>query len=221
MRRSTTTGGGAVSGVNIFLAVVYFFYTVSPIIKDELWLRVALLVTSIGFVTWGFLIDDGIVTIVANSIFVVLSVRHIVRLLKARRPVELSADQQRVHEALFATMSTNQFALFWAFGRSATTDSAETLTSIGEPVELISVVVDGAVVVRTATTTIERHSPNIVGEISFLRGPDATASADVVAAPGTRLHQWGPAQLRMLERTHPDLALPFMVGLSATAASRV
>ncbi len=221
MRRSTTTGGGAVSGVNIFLAVVYFFYTISPIIKDELWLRVALLVTSVGFVAWGFMIDDGIVAIVANSLFVALSARHIVRLMRQRRPVALSADQQSVHEALFSTMSTNQFALFWAFGRSAETEGPEVLTSVGQPVELISVVIDGTVLVITPTATIDRHGPTIVGEISFLRGPTATAPADVVSSPGARLHQWETAQLRMLERTHPDLALPFMAGLSATAASRV
>ena len=44
----------AIDGIDIFLAIVDIAYLISSAFTDELWLRVALAITSAGFVLWGF-----------------------------------------------------------------------------------------------------------------------------------------------------------------------
>lgn len=205
-------------GPDILLAVVYFVYVVSPLISDELWLRITLLMTSIGFVAWGIAIDSPI-TVGANVLFVAMSLVQIVKQVRERMPIDLEARQKLVHEHLFPSMTAREFLLFWHLGHEVITDGP--IITAGEMVPKISVLVEGEFRVDTTTGPVALHAPVLVGEMSYVRGEDVAASASVATVGTATLRQWDKATLRSMRETHPKLTVPFLRDLGAGLAEKV
>ena len=206
------------SGSEILLATIYFVYVVSPLISDELWLRIALGCTSLGFVVWGLTIDSPI-TVIANVLFAAMSLVQIIKQIRERMPIELEPGQQLVHESLFPSMTAREFLLFWHLGREVITD--DTIIQAGEMVPDISVLVDGEFRVDTTNGPVHLQAPVLVGEMSYVRGEDVPASASVSTVGTATLRQWEKSTLRAMRETHPKLTVPFLRDLGAGLAEKV
>lgn len=206
------------SGPDILLAAVYFVYIVSPLVSDELWLRLTLFAVSFGFIAWGIAIDNPI-TVGANVLFALLSLVQIVKQVRERMPLELEPDQQLVHETLFPSMTAREFLLFWHLGREVVTDS--TIIVEGEMVEQISVLVDGRFRVETSGGPVFLEAPVLVGEMSYVRGENIPASASVFSEGEATIRQWEKSTLRSMRITHPKLTVPFLRDLGAGLAEKV
>lgn len=206
------------SGTEVLLGAIYFVYVVSPLISDELWLRIALGCTSLGFVVWGITIDSP-VTVVANILFAAMSLVQIVKQVRERMPIELEPGQQLVHENLFPSMTAREFLLFWHLGRETVTD--DTIIEAGKSVPDISVLVDGTFRVDTKGGPVHLDAPVLVGEMSYVRGEDVPASATVSTEGVATIRQWEKSTLRSMRETHPKLTVPFLRDLGAGLAEKV
>lgn len=209
------------TSANVVLTLVYLAYLLSPAIRDEFFLRLALMCTSMGFIIWGFMIDDGWVAIVANALFVIIGSRHLRRLYLQRQPVELTSDQEQVHEAVFGTMSPREFLLFWHLGRTDDHESGTTLITKGEALDDVLVVTSGGVVIEIGSGDIHRVAPMLLGEMSYALGIDAVATATVRCDGPVEVRRWTKATLRDLQRSHPDLAVPFLRSIGANLAAKI
>ena len=203
----------------VLLVVVYAAYIASPLLPDELWLRLALAGTSAGFVMWGAIIGNAVV-IVANALFLIMSVRQVVRLLRQRRPIELDGDLALVHDALFPTMSARQFLLFWHLGEELVAENVELLKR-GESSPFLFALHAGAADVHLDSGIRQLDAPALLGEMSYVRGAHAPATADVTAAGPVECRRWRKDDLHRLNQSHPDLVAPFLRGLGADIAGKL
>jgi len=207
------------SGTNIFLTVVYIIYVAAPLVRDELWLRIVLTVASVCFVIWGVLTGEEIV-IIANGLFALLSLRQVYRLMKERRPIGLTDEQSIAHQALFPTMTARQFVLFWHLGEGFSNDDG-VLIRKGAQVEHVSAIVTGEVAVKLESGDRLIDAPTLLGEMSFVRGHDAPASADVRAIGLVTGRRWKKSTLYSLKDSHPNLTEPFLRSLGADLAAKI
>lgn len=204
--------------VDILLLVIYIIYVVSPLLSDELWLRVALLVASIGFVIWGLAIDSPI-TAAANVLFAGMSLVQIAKQVRERMPIELEPDQRRVHEQLFPSMSSREFMLFWHLGHEAVIDG--TIITAGDTVPQVSVLVDGEFAIDTNRGLVRLDAPTLVGDMSYVRGEEVPATATVATVGTATVRQWEKKTLLSMRQTHPKLTVPFLRDLGAGLAEKV
>lgn len=209
------------SSANIVLTIAYIAYLLSPAIREEFFLRVALMCTSIGFIIWGFMIDDGRVVITSNVLFVIVGLRHVIRLYRQRQPVELTLQQEEVHGAVFSSMSPREFLLFWHLGRSDRLAPGTTLITEGEPLDDVLAVTSGEVVIEIPSGDLHRAAPMLLGEMSYALGEDAAATATVSCKSDVEVRRWTKVALRDLQRSHPDLAVPFLRSIGANLAAKI
>ena len=203
----------------ILLVVVYAAYIASPLLPDELWLRLALAATSAGFVLWGAIIGNSVV-VLANALFLVMSIRQVVRLLRQRRPVELEPELALLHDRLFPTMSARQFMLFWHLGEELVAEDAQ-LLSKGQTSPYLFALHAGEAAVQLDGGLRTLAAPALLGEMSYVRGDDAVAAADVTAVGVIECRRWRKDDLHRLNETHPDLVAPFLRGLGADIAGKL
>ena len=206
-------------GIELFLALTYTAYIASPIVRDELLFRLALLATSIGFVAWGVMVDERVV-VAANALFVLLSLRHVVRLARQRRPVVLDEEENHVYNALFAAMTPREFLTLWRLGEPATVPAGALIT-VGQVVDDVLVVLDRHAAIELADDERIAAAPSLLGEMSYALGEAATATATVRVDAPARVRRWTKATLRDLERSHPDLAVPFLAAVGQNLARKI
>jgi hypothetical protein len=209
-----------VSGADIFLTVVYIAYIASPLLPDELWLRLALATTSFGFVIWGAIIENGVV-VLANGLFLLLSMWQVTRLIKERRPVELTDEQQLIYDTVFPSMTPQQFKLFWDLGEPFVLHEGEQLITAEADVTHVSVLIDGALGVEGSEKLIRLDPPALVGEMSFVRGKEAMASSNVIGLERSRGHWWAKTTLYSLHDTHPELTGPLLRSIGRDLAAKL
>lgn len=207
------------SKTDMFLTVVYAIYVIAPLVRDELWLRIVLAVSSLCFVIWGVLTENEVV-IIANGLFALLSLRQVYRLMRERRPISLTDEQSIAHKALFPAMTPRQFVLFWYLGEGFSNDDG-VLIRKGVPVDHVSAIVTGEVAVKLETADRLINAPLLLGEMSFVRGNDALASADVRAIGMVTGRRWKKSTLYSLNDSHPNLTEPFLRSLGADLAAKI
>lgn len=200
------------------LAAVYTAYLLSPALRDEFFLRVALMITSLGFIVWGAMIGNP-VTVVANVLFVLIGARHILRLYKQRQPVELTDIQEQVNSDVFDAMSPREFLLFWHLGSEDSLDSG-VLIQRDEHLDDVLVITEGEVVIELDSGDLVKHAPVLLGEMSYALGIDAVATATVRCDSAVELRRWTKTMLRDLQRSHPDLAVPFLRSIGSNLAAK-
>lgn len=205
------------SGTDWFLNLIYVVYVAAPILKDELWLRVLLVLNAIGFVVWGSLIDNRSVMF-WNALFAVISVLAIIRLLRERRTIDLHDDLAEVKAHLLPSISNREFLTFWGLGTAKEFD--QPLTIEGDEVSELMLILEGeAVVARHGNEIARVSSMDYVGEMSFVSGE--LASATVTPVGTIRVHSWSRSDLDMLKDLEPKVVEPLLTGINRDLAEKV
>ncbi len=205
------------SNPDIFISLAYTLYVIAPAIRDELWLRAALLVNSFAFVVWGLWIDTSPV-VVANALFGLVSLRQLHRAWQERRPVHLSEDAEAIYISLFDRMGRREFAQLWQIGHESANPGV--ITTLGEPVRELWVVIEGTANVELISgQRLERSGPTLIGEVTALSGR-AAATATVTIDHG-RLRYWSRSDLDALFAAKPNVEAHMLRGLSKLLAARM
>ena len=208
------------SAANVVLTLVYTWYIICPIFKDELKLRLAFMVASFGYIFWGLMIEDGRVVLVFNTLFVFISLRHINRIIKQRRPVVLAPEDESLRSEIFPSMSPRQFETFWKLGVPGTAMPGALLTR-GELVDEVIVVLDGTAQVELDTGDRAAPAPVLLGEMSYALGQDVPASATVRLDEPVPIRTWTKSVLRDLKKNDPELEVPFLASLGQNLARKI
>ncbi len=211
----------SVSNSDMFVSVAYVLYVLAPALKQEFWLRAALLVNSLGFAIWGLWIGSWPV-VVANTLFCLISLRQLRRAYLERQPVHLSVDAATAGALVFPSMADRDLDQLWNEGYEITTESMQIATR-GELLDNLYLLLDGEVKVELSTgEVIIRPAPAVIGEVSAiaLDGTRAGATATVTAIDA-RLKVWDRATIVALQHDRPTMSAPFLRGLSAQMATRL
>jgi len=169
-------------------------------VRDILWLRV-LSVTGSGFFIGFFALTDTTAGIVWNTAFALLNGYHIARLVHERRPVALTADEVRLHSAVFPSLTSRELSRLARAGTWQDLSPGESICEQGQALGHLVVLHTGVAAVEVGEERVAELRPGaFIGEMSFLTG--AATSATVRAVESVRTISWPAAELRAFLDRH-------------------
>jgi len=199
---------------NILLLVSYS-------VRDMLWLRwfaVAAALTNIPY----FLVQGTVLwpPVLWASVFTAINLYQIARIYLERRPVVLSADEQKLYDLAFGSLRPRDFLSLALVGEWKDGVAGEKVLAIGEPAERICIAISGEVEVRTPGARVGRLAPGqLVGTALVLTGSPSAVDASFVA-PG-RYIGWPLQALRVFLDKRPDLRLALLQLASRDLAGKL
>jgi CRP-like cAMP-binding protein len=208
------------------LVVVFFLLqTVSVALRDVLWMRVLLALSSVSAITAWILSSTGssmgglffwLPTHVIWWLWIMLAINiiQLAILVRERRSLQWSNEEVEVRNTVFKQMSARSFRTLMRAGRWRTLKAESVLVVEGKPVTHLTLLVSGSAVVQVHGKTIAflGHGA-FVGEMSLLTG--SPASATVRISQTSRVLVWEANALRNLMNRNQDIDAALQEALSA------
>jgi CRP-like cAMP-binding protein len=174
-------------------------------VRDILWLRwfaVAAALTNIPY----FLFQNTVLwpPVVWALVFTAINLFQITRIYLERRPVVLSADEQRLYDLAFHALRPRDFVSLTLAGEWRDAVAGEKILAEGELVSRICIPIAGHVEVRKRDKTVATLSPgHLVGTGLALTGE--RSPVDAVFTERARYMTWPLQHLRVLLDRNPEL----------------
>ncbi len=175
-------------------------------IRDELKLRVMIIVSSIVFNFYYWLVPspplwDAVMT---GFLLIAVNIYVLAQVLLERTTFRMSDDEKRLFDA-FETLTPGQFRriLKIAEWRKAAKAHSIILTREGEQTSRLYYIVSGTVAVEKGEHKFGLPAQNFVGEVAFVL--DGQATATTLAPAGVRYVLWDAEALRELGEKYPAL----------------
>lgn len=119
------------------------------------------------------------------------------RLILERRPVQLTADERRLHRLAFSTLDEREFKRLVVLGSWETLEPGTTFVEQGAKLEHIRVMVEGSAQVEVDEAVVGEIGPGqLIGEMSYLTRQTPTAT--VIAKTDVRMLCLSHADLEVL-----------------------
>jgi hypothetical protein len=204
----------------IHIANVLFL--LSYLVKDILWLRVLTVVASIPLVIFYFLQPAPLWAAIGwNAIFTLINVYQVYVLVLERRPVALLANEQRLYQLAFRTLTPREFVKLLRLAKWEDAPAAQRIVARGEDLDRVMVIFSGKTAVEVeGRIVVHLKEGQFIGEMSFITGERPTA--DVVAVEETRIVSWPKRELRAFLEHNPPLraAMQLVIGTDLVAKLR-
>jgi hypothetical protein len=137
-------------------------------------------------------------------VFTAINLYQIARLYAERRPVVLSADEQKLYDLAFRSMQPRQFLSLVLIGAWKNANAGDPLLTERECVSTVCVPISGAIDVRRQGQTLGTLRPGyLIGTALALTGAPSPVSASFVESG--RYIEWPVAQLRIFSDRNPQL----------------
>lgn len=190
----------------VLLNLAYVSLIAATATRTMVWLRVALIAAALSFITFGILTDLPSMifwNVVIGSLHAVQLIRH----LRGRTRVELTASESHWCQRLFPGLAPSDFAAIWDLGCEVPLRD-KTITEQGRTHGKVGVITDGTVEVRLDGEVVAHLGPGeLVGEMSYLTNTAATA--DTAAVGPVTIRVWNGSSLRALEEENQAAAQAF------------
>lgn len=180
-------------------------YLLAYLVRDILWLRLVTVLAGTALLTT-FLLQPSPpwAAIAWNLVFLIINSVHVVLLVRARRPVPMTAVQQWLHQRLFASLRARTFVRFFTQASDERHAAGATLLPVGARDAGVLLLLEGSAVVERDGAVLVTLAPGaFIGEMGFLTGRPATA--DVRATSAVRAVRWPTAALRAQLARDPEL----------------
>lgn len=191
--------------LDLLVHAANLLYVFAFMVRDILWLRALTVVAAFCLIPYFYLQPEPLTTpIYWNLAFAALNLYWIARLLLERRPVKLSAEEERLCELVFHTMKPREMIKILKLASWYTAETGERLVERGRPLDRLMIVYSGkACVVVNGRHVTELQPGQFVGSITYVI--EETAPADVMALEPTRYVSWPKAGLKDFMKKNPDL----------------
>jgi hypothetical protein len=201
--------------------VANLLYVVSFVLKDILWLRVVAVLGNLCLLVALSLDAVPVKEAIAwNILFFVINIVRIKLLLLERRPVQLSHDEQRLHDLAFRSLTPRELLKLLAIGRYHDKKEGELIVRAGKSLDSVMVILDGrAAVKKDGDVIVELGEGRFVGEMSFLTGE--APGADVEALAPMRLVTWPTPDLKELLAENADLRATMQLVIGTDLVSKL
>ncbi len=196
-------------------------YLVSYAVRDILWLRVITVLAGLALIA-SFLLDPNPPwpAVAWNVLFFIINVVRIHLLILERRPIPLTADQQRLATLVFRTLRPRELVRLLRVGRIVDHAAGARVIERGAPLADLLLVVAGTARVELGDKpAIEIADGAFIGEMSYLTGKPP--GADVVAATPLRIVAWPAGDLRAFLDTSPELHATMQQVIGADLATKL
>ena len=185
---------------NILLLIAYS-------VRDILWLRwfaVAAALTNIPY----FLLQRSVLwpPVLWALVFTAINLYQITRLYLERRPVQLSADEQKLYDLGFRSLRPREFLSLSLVGEWKIADSGERVVAEGEPVSSLCIAIAGNAEVRKQGQPLGVVQPgHIIGNALALTGE--RSPVEVTFTEPAHYLCWSLPSLRSFIDNRPDLRI--------------
>jgi hypothetical protein len=183
---------------NILLLVAYS-------VRDILWLRwfaVAAALTNIPY----FLLQTSVLwpPILWALVFTAINLYQIARIYSERRPVVLSADEQKLYDLGFRSLRPREFVSLSLVGEWKSAEAGERVVTEGEPVSSLCIPITGSAEVRKQGERIAALRPGqLIGTAMALTGDPSPVEVNFTEP--ARYMRWSLPSLRRFMDKRPDL----------------
>jgi len=146
---------------DICLNLAYVLMLAAFLIREVFWLRLTLVLSQAAFIIYALRADNLSMT-VWNTGFILVNAYQVVRLLRQRRPIELSGPLEEIYRKSFRLMTRREFLYFWRTGRREEREDGYIVRE-GERQQSLYLVLEG-----TAAISREGEEVARVGRGDFL-----------------------------------------------------
>ena len=208
----------------LILNVANILYLASYTVRDILWLRI---LSVIAMLLLGGCYFECAKTepVWWNAFywqlaFLLINLIQIAILIQERRPVRLTAIQQRLHEGPLRTMTPRQVQRFTDKADWATIESGKRLLSQNSKLENLILILSGnANVVADGKTIAQISDGQFAGEMSFLTGDNT--SADVIADGSVLVAKWPEKYVTDLIQRDQELGTALQAALGTDLVRKI
>jgi CRP-like cAMP-binding protein len=204
-RRSTARGSAMSFQFDLLIHVANVLYLLAFMVRDILWLRILAVVATACLVPYFYFRPEPLMTpIYWNLVFAVLNIYWICRLLLERLPVKLSADEQRLCELVFRTMTPREMTKLLKLASWESAETGECFVERDKPLDRLMVIYSGKACAEVDGRNVAELRPgHFIGSISYVT--EEMAPANVVAIEATRYVSWPKSKLKDFMSKNPDL----------------
>lgn len=188
------------------LNAAYLVYVASALFKDMLRLRFVLLMSTIGYIIYGFIAELWPL-VWWNIPFGLVQGYQIFLLVKQRVGVNLNDEAEAIRVLMFSELERPEFNLFWQSGQQSIYRSGDTIIEYGQVVDHLMLILEGQADVylpeQDPDDAIRLGRLRLLGEMSAVSG--GTARATVKANGIVRTRNWQRAELDKLGKNNPAI----------------
>ncbi len=191
--------------IDYLIHAANLLYLFAFLVRDILWLRILTVVAAFCLIPYFYFRPEPLMTpIYWNLVFTALNAFWVVRLLLERRPVKLSADEQRLCELVFRTMTPREMIKILKLATWHDAAADECFVRRGKQLDRLMVIFSGKACVEVDGRNVTELQPGqFIGSISYVTGE--TAPANVVSLEPMRYVSWSKAALKKFMEKNPDL----------------
>ena len=193
--------------VTAWVVVANVLYLISYSLHDILWLRILTVAGALLLIPYYYLQPSPLwIPIEWNCVFIAINVYWIVRLVLERRPVQLTAEERRLRELSFPSLTPRETLNLFKTGIWETLEAGMSLVEHDRAQSRFSVILTGvADVLIEGVKVAELGEGQFTGEID--ERADEALEIDVVLRTRARVMCWDRAHLRDFLKSRPDVAL--------------
>jgi CRP-like cAMP-binding protein len=153
-------------------------------------------------------------------VFTAINLYQISRIYLERRPVVLSADEQRLYDLGFRSLRPREFVSLTLVGEWMSAAAGDRILIEGEPVSRLCIPIAGSAEVRKAGRTVGTLEPgHIVGTALALTGAPSPVEATFIEP--ARYMSWPLPSLRAFMDKRPDLRVALQSLVSRDLAGKL
>jgi CRP-like cAMP-binding protein len=155
-----------------------------------------------------------------GGVFTAINLYQIARIYAERRPVVLSADEQKLYDLGFQTLRPRQFLTFVVTGEWKDALPGDRVLAEGERVSALCIAIAGRLDVRRQGQSLTTIEPgHVIGTALALT--DAPSPVSAAFTETGRYIQWPLAQLRIFLERNPELRAALQRHVSQDLAKKL
>ena len=191
--------------IDLLIHAANVLYLFAFMVRDILWLRILTVVAAACLIPYFYFRPEPLmVPIYWNLVFTALNIYWICRLLLERLPVKLSADEQRLCDLVFRTMTPREMIRLLKLATWERAEEGERLVERDKPLNRLIVIYSGRACAEVDGRNVAELQPgHFIGSISYVT--DGAAPANIVAIEPTRYVCWPKSKLKNFLKKNPDL----------------
>ena len=178
---------------------------ISYSVRDILWLR--WFAVAAAFIVMPYYLAQPTILwppVMWGTVFAIINLYQIARIYAERRPVVLSADEQKLYDLAFRSLRPREFLSFVMLGEWRTAQPGEVIVKQGETSALICIAVEGSIQICRDGQVLGALEPgHVVGLALALAGKPSLIEARF-SEPG-RYVRWPIINVREFSDSRPEL----------------
>ena len=206
----------------------FFLTAISFLLKDIVLLRSLAVVSSIVGVGYNYFVPGGpnFLPIFWLSVFAIINSVRVIGIFTEKMSIKFTEEEKELYDTVFQNFTPVEYMKLLRFSQWMDLDENRFLTTEGQTLDGIYLLFNGEVIIQRSGKEISRSRDGaFVGEMSFIEGRNAPASATVITSMRSRCVFWSKEDLRNFLNRNPaiDISLKhaFSVDLSKKLQSQI